>query len=157
MRKTLFFLILFLFTLSGCYQNHKLKDVKPADLIPENKMANIIRDMDVISSIVAYHRARGIVRPSEEEYYRALFDHYHVTAKQIRENMRYYNSSDDKMMRIYDRVLSDLSQMQSNVYLEKDVSENKLMDQQGIFNYLYKKQWIFYPDSVPGYQFKPEF
>lgn len=156
MRKSILVLLMMVLVFSGCYQNHKLKEKRPANLIPENKMADIIRDMDEITSIVAYHRARGKVKPSEEDYYRAMFQHYQVTAQQVRSSMDYYYEHEEMMNRINQKVLDDLSLKQIVFRLARDFEKNKILDQQGLFNYGYKNQWL-YNDSIPAYNFQPIF
>ncbi|MBN2616499.1 MAG: DUF4296 domain-containing protein [Bacteroidales bacterium] len=156
MRKSVLLLLMTVLVFSGCYQNHKLKEKKPANLIPENKMADIIRDMDIITSIVSYRRSKGQVKPTEKEYYQAMFEHYQVTAQQVRSSMDYYYDHQEMMNRIYEKVLADLSLKQSVANLEKGMKENKFLDQNGLHNYQYQSQWL-YPDSIRAYDFKPVF
>lgn len=156
MRRSILLLLMTVLVFSGCYQNHQLKEKKPANLIPENKMADIVRDMDLITAIVSYRRARGKVKPSEEEYYRAMFQRYQVTAQQVRASMEYYYDHEAVMNRIYEKALADLSLKQSEARLEKGLKENKFLDWDGLFNYGYRNLWL-YNDSTPAYEFKPIF
>ncbi|MBN2639842.1 MAG: DUF4296 domain-containing protein [Bacteroidales bacterium] len=156
MRKSLFLLIMFVLVFSGCYQNNKLNNKKPKNLIPENKMALILKDMNMVTTIVDYRRARGRVKPTEEEYYQSVFQHYDVNAEQVRKSMDYYYSDEKLMVKIYDNILSYFTAMQSDLRIEKQVQEDDLINGDGLFNYNYKKQWI-YRDSIPAFNFEPVF
>lgn len=155
MRKFLFLLSV-VFVLSGCYQNHKLKDQKPPDLIPENKMANIIGDMNLVTTLASYRRARAQMKPTEQEYFQSVFKHYGVHAEQVRKSLDYYYLDKKSMVRIYDKVLSDFSNLQTELELEMLMKERQFIDKQGVLNYTYDNHWI-YRDSVPAFDFKPVF
>lgn len=158
MKKNIFLLFLVAFVLSGCYKDNKLKVTKPADLIPANKLANIIKEMDVIQGIVSFNRTHNIHNSSaEQEYYSVLFKHYGVTAKQVRESMSYYISQGKVMANIYDNVLSQFSIDESLLYALQNARENHRLDSTGILRLQLKLHWIYSQDSAIPYSFKPIF
>ncbi len=122
-----FILFLFLaFIFSGCYKVNKDIVKKPATLIPKDKMTWILTDMELVEGAVVYNRTHypeytGI----EKSYYEVLFDHYHVTKSQIKASLNYYNSQGDEMAKIYDKVLSKLSEEQSILNEEMRKEESK--------------------------------
>ncbi len=107
-------LILLAFVFSGCYKVNKDIVKKPANLIPKDKMAEILTDMELIEAAVIYNRTHyPEYTDIEESYYDVLFDHYHVTKNQIKSSLNYYNSQGDEAAKIYDKALSILSEKQS--------------------------------------------
>jgi hypothetical protein len=119
-------LILLAFIFSGCYKVNKDIVKKPANLIPKDKMAGILTDMELIEGAAVYDQTRylGYV-DIEKSYYEVLFDHYHVTKSQIKASLNYYNSQGDEVAKIYDNVLSKLSEKQSILNEEIRKKESK--------------------------------
>ncbi len=119
-------LILLAFIFSGCYKVNKDIVKKPANLIPKAKMAEILTDMELIEGAVVYDQIHypGYV-DVEKSYYEVLFNHYHVTKSQIKASLNYYNSQGDEVAKIYDKVLSKLSEEQSVLNEEMRKEEGK--------------------------------
>ncbi len=121
---TLFLLLALLF--SGCYKVNKLEVKKPAHLIPKDKMVDIITDMEIIHSVVVYNREHYPEYGSKEKsYYQALFNHYHVTKNQIRDNMEYYISQGNEMAKIYEKVMAKLAKKQAVLDEQLRIKEGK--------------------------------
>ena len=119
-------LILLAFTFSGCYKVNKDIVKKPANLIPKDKMAGILTDMELIEGAVVYNQTHypGYT-DIEKSYYEVLFDHYNVTKSQIKASLNYYNSQGDESAKIYDKVQSRLSEKQSILNEEMRKEESK--------------------------------
>jgi len=116
--------LLLLTIFSGCYKEHKLETVKPVNLIPQQKLTQIITDMQLIEAAVEYDKVHGKYHNQlEQEYYHVLFQRYQVNPEQIRESINYYTSEGDVMARIYDKVLSNLSQKQAILERKKILKE----------------------------------
>ncbi len=128
--KTLYWILpitlLWVIVFSGCYKEHKIDLVKPAHLISQQKLTQIITDMQMIEAAVEYNRVHGKYHKQlEKEYYRVLFQHYKVSAKQIRESISYYTGQDDVMANIYDKVLSNLTKQQAILDRKRALKEAK--------------------------------
>ena len=158
MRK-IFFLLFMALVFSGCYKDNKYVVAKPANLIPENEMADIVKEMDVVQGIVSYGRTHSILKQNaEKEYYNALFKHYGVTPEQVRQSMTYYISLGKPMADIYDKVLEKLSIDESMLYEEQYAKENDRLDSNGLYDYQFRRHWIYSViDSAVPYSFKPIF
>ncbi len=119
-------LVLLAFIFSGCYKVNKDIVKKPANLIPKAKMARILTDMELIEGAAIYDQThyRGYT-DIEKSYYEVLFDHYHVTKSQIKASLNYYNSQGVEVAKIYDNVLSKLSEKQSILNEEIRKEESK--------------------------------
>lgn len=158
MQRNIILSIFLIIVLSGCYQDHVLKVEKPPDLISENKLSDIITEMDIIEGMVTYNRIHAITNPSvEKDYYLILFEHYGVTAPQVRGSIRYYIAEDDVMAHIYDKVLSRFSMEQSLLYEKRNAGQRLYLDSAGILQHQMKLQWIYSKDSLIPYCFKPIF
>ncbi len=144
---------------SGCYKDNKYVVKKPVDLIPENKLANIIKEMDVIKGIMSHNLTHGVHKSDAEQlYFDALFKHFDVTSEQVRQSIAYYISLGKPMADIYDKVLEQFSIDQSLLYAEQYSRDNNRLDYRGIHIYQFKKHWIFSViDSAVPYNFKPDF
>ncbi len=119
-------LALLVFLFSGCYKVNKMEVKKPDNLIPKDKMIDILTDMEIIQGAAIYSREHypqynGI----EKSYYQTLFNHYHVTESQIRANMDYYNNQGDEMADIYDKVMSKLTEKQTLLTEKQRIEEGK--------------------------------
>ena len=120
----LFLLLALLF--SGCYKVNKLGVKKPANLIPKNKMAEILTDMEIVQGIAIYNREHyPEYKNVGENYYKTLYDRYHVTKSQIRTSLDYYNNQGDEMANIYDMVMSKLTEKQAILNEEQRMREAK--------------------------------
>lgn len=159
MKKTIFLLFIMALILSGCYKDNKYTVTKPANLIPENKLASIIKEMDIVQGIISYNRTHRVHDPSaEERYYAILFKHYEVTAEQVRQSMAWYISEGKPMAKIYDKVLEQFSIDESLLYEEETARQSNRIDSAGIYKLQFKQHWIYnVVDSAIPYSFKPVF
>lgn len=159
MKKNIFLLLLMALVLSGCYKDNKQKVIKPPDLIPENKLANIIKDMDFVQGIVSYERTHGNRRPAaaEKKYYDYLFKHYGVTAEQVRQSISYYIALGKPMVNIYDKVLEQFYIDQTLLYERQHIVNSPYLDSTGVLRLMWTRHWINNLDSTAPYCFKPIF
>ena len=139
-----FFLFLSLSLLfSGCYKVNKEEVKKPANLIPKEKMANLITDMEIIEGAAVYNKTHFPgYQEMKKEYYRSLFDRYHVTRKQVKASLDYYNSRGAEMAAIYDKALKLLIQKQDELNREQQKAEEEKFPYQKIdqsFPFLFKE------------------
>ena len=159
MKKNIFLLFIMALLFSGCYKDNKYVVKKPANLIPENKLASIIKEMDVVQGIMSYNRTHSVNKPnSEPQYYDALFKHFGVTSEQVRQSMAYYISLGKPMADIYDKVLEQFSIDESLLYEEQYARENNRLDSTGVIHYQFMKHWLYTViDSTAPYSFQPAF
>ncbi len=126
MQKSLLLFVLLALLLSGCYKVNKLEVKKPANLIPKEKMVDILTDMEIVQGAAVINRERYLgYQDIEKSYYQVLFNHYHVTESQIRSSMDYYNSQGTEMANIYDKVMSKLTEKQTILDEEQKIKEGK--------------------------------
>lgn len=126
MQKSFILFVLLALLLSGCYKVNKLEVKKPANLIPKEKMIDILTDMEIIQGAAVINRDRYLgYKDLEKSYYQVLYSHYHVTESQIRASMDYYNNQGVEMANIYDKVMSKLTEKQAILTEEQKIEEGK--------------------------------
>jgi len=132
--KKILFLLPFFLLLFSCYHENKEKVKEPEPLLSPSKMADILTDIQLAEAIVARERIdkKHTKNDFKDSLYRVVFEHYGITEKQLLENIDYYNSKPKRMEKIYDKVLSNLSRMQTELEVEikkeqqeKDTTEVK--------------------------------
>ena len=124
MKRSSILVLLLALLFSGCYKVNKLEVKKPANLIPENKMIDILTDMEIIQGAAIYNREHyPEYKDIKAGYYQVLYNRYHVTKSQIRSSLNYYNNKGDVMANIYDGVMSKLTEKQSVLNEEQRIKE----------------------------------
>lgn len=121
----LLFLFIVITSISGCYNVNKSEITIPEVLISEDEMVVIITEMQVTEAGFSINKNRVVGETLKPEYYIGLLKQNNVTVSQFKENLNYYYNSPKKMEDIYERVLRNLSKMQSDVIVEKEEFENK--------------------------------
>ncbi len=147
MYKPAFLFLMLLVLLSGCYKVNKDVVKKPENLIPKDKMADILTDMEIIQGVAVYNKTHypGGYASIEKGYYSVLFNRYHVTKEQITASLNYYNSKGDEMAAIYEKVLEKLGQKQAEVDMEQRINEDKKFssyEKGREFPYLYRENYL---------------
>ena len=116
MRKLLliFGAVLLLFS---CYHENKEEISEPDPLFTPQQMVNIMTDIQIAEAVIARNRIdRNVLEKSyKDSVFRVVYDHYGITRQQLLDNINYYNSKPRQMEKIYDKVLSNLSRMKSEV------------------------------------------
>ena len=91
MRKKIFFATVFatMLLFASCNRFDKPKPPKP--LFDENRMVEIITDMEIVEAKLNFANERGGSADSlKDSYYQQLFDHHGITKEQLTENLNYY-------------------------------------------------------------------
>jgi hypothetical protein len=90
--------------LTGCQDIDKQK--KPENLIPEDKMVNVLVDMLKVSGSQSYSNIK--YRRRDVNAKKLIFKKYDIDSLQLRESTSYYASDFEVNERIYDSVRSRL-------------------------------------------------
>ena len=112
MKKLLF--LLFVICLFFSCSSEKKKQA-PTVLLSENQMVDVITDVQIMESAIAYKK--NINQPTEYMKtigYDTLFSHYGITDSIFKVNMVYYYDLEPlTLIRIYDSVESRLARMKN--------------------------------------------
>lgn len=120
MIKNTIFLLSVFFIFSSCYHENKIKVEKPEDLISINIMTEIITDIQLAEGIISHNRGIRVnaTKRYKDSLYTKVFKNYGISAETFRENINYYHHDPILMEDVYERVLANLSKIQSEVELE---------------------------------------
>lgn len=108
--KHLLFVIILL-SLFGC---HGSKDEKPADLIPEEQMIDILTDIHVADAIVdnKYGQQKADL-PLTNALYSQIYKNHKITAGRYKSSYKYYEGHPELMDKMYTQVITELSKKQA--------------------------------------------
>ncbi|HET8809856.1 MAG TPA: DUF4296 domain-containing protein [Flavobacteriaceae bacterium] len=95
---------LLLVLLSAC--QHVEKAPKPDNLIPEEKMVDILTDMVLIDAAMNYNQTEHKTKALDPGKY--IFEKYQVDSVQLAKSNAYYLEDFDRSMRIYEQVRDHL-------------------------------------------------
>jgi transcription termination factor NusB len=106
----------------------------PDNLFSETKMIAVLTDVQIVEGALNYNRLkRKGANSFKEPYYNQVFLEHNITAKDLRQNLNYYNSQPELMEKIIDKVLENLNQLQGQV--EKEIADQKIADSLKIIEY----------------------
>ncbi len=84
-------------------------------------------DVQLVEGTLSYNRIKRKGNNNfKEDYYNQVFLEHNITAKDLRENLNYYNLQPELMQKIIEKVLENLNQTQGQ--LEKKIAEEKIAD-----------------------------
>ncbi|NOX85115.1 MAG: DUF4296 domain-containing protein [Chlorobi bacterium] len=128
--KKILFLLSALLLLGSCYHENTEKVKEPDPLFSPTEMAEILTDLQLAEAVVARNRIerKHLEKAYKDSVYRMVFEHYDITKEQLLENINYYNSKPKRMEKIYNKVLSNLSRIQTE--LEVEVKKEKQEEKQ---------------------------
>lgn len=96
---------------------------KPNNLIPEQKMAEVLTDLSLLNSAKNYNRKfleETGLRP--DEY---LYNKHNIDSAQLSQSTRYYAANQARLEVIYKRVKSNLEKLQRDMEVIKAIEEKK--------------------------------
>jgi hypothetical protein len=104
-----FFIILALF---AC-KNHKPSSTtdlqKPDSIISRRMMVQILTDVHLTESALAYIKNKGEAQKSlSNDYYNAVFSKYKISRKKFESNFDYYKRDQEDLIRMYEEVITNL-------------------------------------------------
>jgi len=102
------FSILFCLALLGCQQQESTQ--KPADLVPEDKMVQILSDVHVMEALIE----SNIPYPDSavmtyNKQHKAILQKYGVSSGQFQKTYQYYGENLTEMDRLYEIILDTLT------------------------------------------------
>ena len=103
-------ILLLVFVLISCSEKKEI----PKDLIPEDKMALIITDLELLESTYNLRLIRVTDRDERMDRYNAeIMSHYGITAQQFETSYNYYEKDPVYLEAIYEKVFERLEKMQT--------------------------------------------
>jgi hypothetical protein len=89
---------------------------KPTVFLDEERMIEITTDIQLVEAALNYRRNIGQdFTNTKAEYYAELFERHDIDLEIYQENVDYYNQKPARMEKIYDAVLKNLNDLQSDI------------------------------------------
>lgn len=94
---------------------------KPEVFLDEERMIEITTDIQLVEAALNYRRNIGQdFTDIKSAYYAELFERHGIDLQIYQENVDYYNQEPARMEKIYDAVLKNLSDLQSEASAENN-------------------------------------
>jgi hypothetical protein len=112
--KRVIFLILLAVMTVGC---EKPVVEKPQNLIPRDRMVQIITDMHLAESVYQNRRYSSdqVIQFTEADFYYSVLHKYQVADSTFEKSVIYYSSFPTEFEKIYSRVLDNLNEMEQDL------------------------------------------
>lgn len=95
---------------------------EPKNLIPEDTMVLVLRDLTLIEShIQMKYEGVSVFKELMERSGDHVLSTHKVTSERFESSLDYYGSRQDKMQELYSRVLDSLNVMSGKIGIEKNV------------------------------------
>jgi hypothetical protein len=101
--KNIIFILFLMLTLIACHKHNK----NTIDIIPKNKMIDIMFDVHLIEAKININQMKG-ENPTNLtiEYYNALFKKYNITKAEYEKSIEYYAENPEKFEDIYIQIIN---------------------------------------------------
>ncbi len=110
--KQLLFCILLL-SLIGC---NETQAPKPKDLIPQDKMIEVLVDIHVADAVVEHKYGADHPNPAlTSALYKKIYINHGITAEQYKTSYKYYEMEPDMMNKMYDKVITEISKKEADM------------------------------------------
>lgn len=98
-------------SLFGC---NRFADDKPTDLIPQDKMIEVLVEIHVADAVVEQKFGPQTPNlPMTNALYNRIYQNYGITAAQYKLSYRYYEAHPDIMDKMYTQVITELSKKEA--------------------------------------------
>lgn len=115
-------LILTMLLFAGCHK--KQMQEKPDDLIGRSTMVKLIAESYLIESVVGMNPEDTLNRfKSTKEYYKALFDRYHVTREQFNKSIEYYMGDEEDAEKLLSEASTLIMKKKQELALQDTVTQ----------------------------------
>ncbi|MCK5839252.1 MAG: DUF4296 domain-containing protein [Bacteroidales bacterium] len=117
MKKLIFINLIWLLSCSS--GNNEQVVAPPENIIPKDKMVELLVDVQLIEAAIKSDDTRKKDSKTYSTYYYTfLFEKYNTTKEDFIESLRYYQQNIDDFDQMYTEVIKRLSKFQSEIELE---------------------------------------
>jgi hypothetical protein len=118
------FLILYVMTSCGDRNTSSLPASLPADsVIPREEMIHVLADIHLVEAALQVQRNQHLsLAQVTTGYYEWLCSKYHISKKKLMGNLGYYKQDPEKLNKMYEEVVKELTDRAKNVPKLKKVN-----------------------------------
>jgi hypothetical protein len=104
---------------SSCYHENKKQVIIPEILLSEDELVTVLTDLQLAEGVINLQRLQkvSIKKEFKDSVYMLVFENYGITLEDLTSNLNYYNNDPQHMELLYEKVLSNLSKLKSEVEL----------------------------------------
>ena len=124
----IFSFIFILIILTSCYNENKKVPEEPSHFLSEDELVEIMTDVQLAEAILSFDKSHKSAKKEDfkDSVYKVIFNKYNITAEQLTDNITYYNNDPKNMERLFEVVMSNLSQLQSEIQLEAIANDSSV-------------------------------
>lgn len=117
--RTLLFPFVFLLIIFGSCSKKSANNQMPADIIPKAKFIKVMTDCRLAESAITLAMSKGEDRDKVTQYfYKSVWNKHKITVRDFDASIEYYSKNPKVMDEIFQKVVTNLSEMQSKVDYE---------------------------------------
>jgi len=125
-KRMIFPLLLLIIFLVSCKTNTS-SDAYTKAPIPEDKFVKVMVDVRLAESIIRKQSSKGKNTENiTKKLYASLFEKYSITQNEFESSIKLYSSNPDKMYEINEKVVENLSELESEVKTQKSMAESRI-------------------------------
>ena len=109
--KGYFFLLITMVLLAGCGNNEEKKVSIPDNILPREKMAQVITDIHIAEAEMNLHSLPDSTSKTPISF-RKIFEKDSITKQQYEESLTFYIDHPELLDKVYEEVLNEMSKMQ---------------------------------------------
>lgn len=111
-------LVMVLLMITSCYEDNKAYSPLPEKLLSQQQMIDVLTELQLVEGRVVLERDKNKdIRNTGQKYNEEVYNAFGITIHQLIENLDYYQDHTDVMVDIYDGVLANITQLQTDVKL----------------------------------------
>jgi len=127
MRKTLFRLLFLPFVLFSCYEESAdHMNIDEARVISPEKMESLLTDLFLVEGAVSYMADKGTpIDGYSKKYFEEVLEKHNVTRPEFEESIKYYTYHIEKLDKLFENVIVNLSELETKVIIEVEEEKEK--------------------------------
>lgn len=128
MRNSLLLFLFLSFILCSCYQESiDNMNIDESRVIPPEKMEPLLTDLFLVEGAVSYMADKGTpIDGYSKKYFEEVLEKHDVTRKEFEESIKYYTYHIQKLDKIFENVIVNLSKLETEVLTEiEEEKENE--------------------------------
>jgi hypothetical protein len=121
-KRPIYFLLLLM--AAACYRNTPDPPYDKSLIVPPDTMVNVLIDLHIMEGVVnTVNFKDSLMKDLTEESFSIVLTRHGMDRKKFEENIRYYSYHAETLDEIYEKVITRLGNMESEIIARKDSSD----------------------------------